>query len=44
MFALGRDLETGSLQSSNGSKMIDTRYLWHEGLHRYFDFANLRTL
>jgi hypothetical protein len=25
MFALGRDLETGSPQSSNGSKMIDTR-------------------
>ena len=44
MFALGGNLETGFLQTSNRSKMIDPGELWHDRLHQYFHFPNLGAL
>lgn len=44
MLTLGGNLETGFLQSSNCSKMIDAGQLRHDRLHQYFHFSNLGAL
>ena len=41
VLALGGNGETCLFESSNRSKMIDSRQLWYDRLHRDFHFPNL---